>query len=193
MYRKQEFYALKTGAAQRNGSITCKDYKPNPCDGDDNRVYEVARSTMNSVENFIMQSMNQLRTELFRALNYKKSVEQQIATEQQKFDQLDRVNSDLVNYINNEYQGAGLSGKSDAVTQLNEIFEHYEQENAKLKNEIRAEEVRNQDKLNELTTVENDVEDLEFQKNNLLKELNECNRTLIILQAIQMNNDYGWT
>nr|XP_029712051.1 uncharacterized protein LOC115256973 [Aedes albopictus] len=192
-YRKQEFYTLKTGAAQRNVSISCEEYKPNQCDGDDNRVYEVARSTMNSVANLIMQSIKPFHAELARELNYKKSIEQQIATEQQKYNQLDRVNSDLVNYINDEYQYARLSGKSDPITQLNEIFEHYERENARRMNEIRTEERRNEDKLNEITAVENDIEDLESQKNQLLKELNECNRTLIILQAIQMNNDYGWT
>lgn len=182
-YRKQEFYALKTGAAQRNGSIQCKDYKPNPCDGDDNRVYEVARSSMHSVENFAQQSMKQLQTELLREQNFKNSIEQQIATEQQKYDLLESVNLDLVKYINDEYKGARLSGKSDAATQLNEIFDHYERENAKLKNEIRAEEVRNQDKLNELTTVENDIDDLEYQKNNLLKELDQRNNTVMGYQA----------
>ncbi|KXJ71525.1 hypothetical protein RP20_CCG020340 [Aedes albopictus] len=192
-YRKQEFYTLKTGAAQRNVSISCEEYKPNQCDGDDNRVYEVARSTMNSVANLIMQSIKPFHAELARELNYKKSIEQQIATDQQKYNQLDRVNSDLVNYINDEYQYARLSGKSDPITQLNEIFEHYERENARRMNEIRTEERRNEDKLNEITAVENDIDDLESQKNQLLKELNECNRTLIILQAIQMNNDYDWT
>nr|XP_029708308.1 protein artichoke-like [Aedes albopictus] len=189
-YRKQEFDALKVGAAQRNGSIQCKDYKPNPCDGDDNRVYEVARSSMHSVENFAQQSMKQLQSELAREQNFEKSIEQQIATEQQKYDQLDRRNSDLVNYINNEYESAQLSGESDAATQLNEIFEHYERKNAKLKNEIRAEEVRNQDKLNELTTVENDIEDLEYQKNNLLKELDQRNNTVIGYQnkIIELNS-----
>nr|XP_029712067.1 protein artichoke-like [Aedes albopictus] len=192
-YRKEEFYAHKTGAAQRNGSFSCKDYKPNPCDGDDDRVYDVTKSSMYSVESFIKQTMKQLQGELAREQNYIYHIKYQIATEQQKYNQLESVNLDLVKYINDEYQYARLSGKSDPITQLNEIFEHYERENARWKNEIRAEEARNQDKLNELTTVEDDVEDLEYQKNNLLKELNECNRTLIILQAIQMNNDYGWT
>uniref|UniRef100_A0A023EW19 Protein phosphatase 1 regulatory subunit n=1 Tax=Aedes albopictus TaxID=7160 RepID=A0A023EW19_AEDAL len=182
-YRKQEFYALKTGAAQRDGNISCESYKPNPCDGDDNRVYEVARSAMNSVENFAKQSMQQLQGELVRQHNYITSIQQQIVTEQQKYDQLNRENSDLVNYIDNEYKDAGLSGKSDAATQLNEIFEHYERENAKLKSEIKAEELRNADKLNELTTVENDIEDLEYQKNNLLKELDQRNSTVMGYQA----------
>ncbi|XP_019932596.2 uncharacterized protein LOC109622633 [Aedes albopictus] len=190
-FRKQEFYALKIGAAQRNVRISCKEYKPNPCDGDDNRIYEVARSK--SVESFAKQSMQQLLSGLLREQNYISLIKQQIATEQQKYNQLESVNLDLVKYINDEYQYARLSGKSDPITQLNEIFEHYERENARWKNEIRAEERRNVDKLDELFTVENDIDDLGNQKNQLLEELDECNRTLIVLQTIQMNNDYGWT
>ncbi|KXJ81962.1 hypothetical protein RP20_CCG016488 [Aedes albopictus] len=187
-YRKQEFYQLKSEAAQRNGSISCKSYKPNPCDGDDNRVYEVARPEKNIFDNYSKRIMRQLQSELFREQNYIGLLQQQIAAAQQKYDKLNRGNSDLVNYINDEYLGAGLSGKSDPITQLNDIFEHYERENARWRNEIKAEERRNEDKLKEITTVENDIDDLENQKNQLLEELNECNRTLIVLQAIREMN-----
>ncbi|XP_062708908.1 uncharacterized protein LOC134288342 [Aedes albopictus] len=112
-YRKQEFYQLKSEAAQRNGSISCKSYKPNPCDGDDNRVYEVARPEMNIIDNYSKRIMMQLQSELKREQNYIGLLQQQIAAAQQKYDKLNRGNSDLVNYINDEYLGAGLSGKSD--------------------------------------------------------------------------------
>lgn len=178
-YRKQEFKALQEGIARQDGSISCDAYKPNPCDGDDNLVYEVAGSSVRTAEGLAKQSVQQLETALSQEENVARSIQAQIEVARRENTQLVSENNELANYIGEQYRLAGLSGDSDVEIQLNKIFEHYEYENTKRKEDINAEERRNQDKLNEINMLQTQMDDESYRKDTLLEDLEKRNTTVI--------------
>ncbi|EAT35768.1 AAEL012086-PA [Aedes aegypti] len=178
-YRKKKFNALMEGAAQRVGNITCDSFKPNPCDGDDNRVKEVAGSAISNAGDLAQSSVQLLQSDLAKHMNILRAIQDQIAEAQQINDQMTNENNDLANYIREQYNVAGLSGHIDPVVQFNKLFEHYESNNAKLRAEIRAEEQNNLDVLDEINVIDNEMEDKKYEESQLLEELNARNSTVI--------------
>lgn len=152
---------------------------PSPCDGDDNRVYEVAGSAVQSAQDLAKQDVNQLQEALAREENAVRTIQVEIDKAQQENNQLTSENTELANYITQEYQNAGLSGDADTIVQLNKIFERYEEENTRLKQEINAEEVKNQDMLNDINTLQNEIDDETFRKEKLQEEFNKRNQTVM--------------
>lgn len=178
-YRKQEFKALQEGTAQRGGSFSCDSYKPSPCDGDDNLVYKVAGSTIRTAEDLAKQDVEQLERSLLQEENVARSIQAQIEVARRDNGQLANEIGNLEVYITEQYQLAGLNGDHDVLAQLNKIFEHYENENIRRKEDINAEERRNQDKLNEINFIQSELDEEVYRKEKLLEDLNSRNQTVI--------------
>lgn len=189
-YRKQEFKALQEGTDKRlTGNYSCSQYEPNPCDGDDNLVYTVAGSAVNNAKSLAESSVKELEQTLVVEKNLVEKLERNVTSLREENDQLNAVHSDLVAYIGRQYSDAlpsaeqRLKGKADEVGKLQELFRYYERQNENIKQQINAEELRNQDKLNEISTLENEMEDLNYQRDRLAEEVAKRNATVIAYKA----------
>lgn len=189
-YRKQEFKALQEGTAQRTtGNYSCSGYEPNPCDGDDNLVYSVAGSAVTNAKSLAESSVKELNQTLLVEMNLVAKLEQNVASLREENNELSRVHSDLVTYIVAQHSkalsktGPRVNGKPDEVGKLQELFTYYETENEKIRQEINAEERRSQDKLNEVNTLETEMEDLNYQQDRLAEEVAKRNATVNAYKA----------
>lgn len=178
-YMKEEFNALQKGIALRNGSLSCDSYKPSPCDGDDNRVYEVAGLAVQSAEGLVKQNIEQLKIALMQEENKVRSIQNEIDSSKQKNIELASKNDILIGYIDEQYRQVGLSGDSAPFDKLNKIFERYDNQYKEHKENIIFEERRNQDKLNEINTLQTEIDDEIYRKDELNQDLQTRNSTVI--------------
>lgn len=185
-YRKQEFKALQEGTALREaGNFSCSKYEPNPCDGDDNLAYKVAGSAVKDAKSLAESSLKELEQTLQQEKFFVDKLERNVTSFKAENDQLSALHSDLVAYIGRQYTEAlppteqPLNGKpNEEVGKLQQLFSYFERENDNLKQQIDAEERRNQDKLNEINTIEKEMEDLNYQKDRLTEEVDKRNATV---------------
>lgn len=185
-YRKQEFKALNEGTALREGNnASCTAYKPNPCDGDDNLVYEVAGSAAKDAKSLAESSLQELDGKLKQEQNVVKFLQKNVTNFEAQNKELSKEQSDLVTYIAARYKEAlplteqSLNGQKDQeVAKLQQLFDYYAKENDNLKQQITAEERNNRDKLDEVNTLEREMQDLNYQKDRLMEEINRRNATV---------------
>lgn len=182
--RRAEFKALQAGTAQREaGNSSCSKYKPNPCDGDDNLVYEVAGSAVKDAQSLAESSLQQLQQTLVREQNLVAKLERNVTSFTAENNVLAREHSDLVTYIRSQYEKLpqteqSVNGKDEEVRKLQVLFSYYETESENLKKQINDEERRNQDKLGEINTLEKEMEDLNYQKDRLMDDVAKRNETV---------------
>lgn len=185
-YRKQEFKALKEGTALREGNNTsCNAYKPNPCDGDDNLVYDVAGSAAKDAKSLAESSLQELDGRLKQQQRLLSILERNVTNFKAQNDKLNKEHEDLVKYIADQYAETlpeseqRLNAQEDQeVAKLQQLFDYYTKKNNNLKQQITVEERNNRDKLDEINTVEREMEDLNYQKDRLMEEINRRNATV---------------
>lgn len=178
-YRKQEFKALQEGTHRQTGNTTtCDKYEPNPCDGDDNLVYQVAGAAVQNVESLARSNLQELDLQLKKEETLVNKIREDFKRSEQEHDSLSYEHSQLVTYINDMYNQAKLEGSSDLVKKLQDLFQDYENKNNLVKDQITAEERKNQDKLDEINRLETEAEDLNYRKSKLEEEVGNRNATV---------------
>lgn len=185
-YRKQEFKALQEGTAQRiTGNFSCSKYELNPCTGDDNLVYKVAGSALQNATSLAKSSISELEQKLQQEKNLAVKLERNVTSFSEENDQLNKLHADLVAYIRRQYTEAlpqeeqSLKDNPNTdVGKLQELFNYFKRENDVLKQEIDEEQRRNQDKLDEIITLQKEKDELDYQKDRMTEEVDKRNATV---------------
>lgn len=185
-YRKQAFKALQIGANQSRGdNLSCSKYEHSPCDTDDNLVYKVAGSAVKDAKSLAKSSLEVLEQVLQQQKNIVDKTRANVQSFEGEIGKQSAKHADLVSYIGRQYTEAlppteqSLKGRPNSeVEKLQQLFSYFDRENGNLKNEIDAEERRNKDKQDEVSTIEKEISDLQYQKDRLMEDVDKRNTTV---------------
>uniref|UniRef100_A0A1Q3FNN1 Putative lrr toll n=1 Tax=Culex tarsalis TaxID=7177 RepID=A0A1Q3FNN1_CULTA len=179
-YNKRVFEAQQNSSSIQQQGVNCANYVPSPCNGDDNKVYEVANAAANDIQTLVSQDkdamlgvLNQQRNLLERKQNEKARIDRDNMALQATLDE-------LTGYIGKLYVEEGVQGTAtNPAEQLKQIFANRDAENKATLEQVNEEERKLQNLLTDITKIEEDLQDLGQRKNKLLNEINTRNATVI--------------
>lgn len=179
-YNKRQYEAQLNSSMIHQQGVNCANYVPSPCDGDDNKVYEVANAAANDIQALISQDkealqgvLDQQRNLLERKQNEKKQIDRGNADLQQTL-------GELTGYIGKLYADEGLrDAAANPADQLKQIFGKRDGENKATLGQVDEEERQLQNLLSDIAKVEEELQDLGERKERLLGDINTRNATVI--------------
>lgn len=194
-YYRQHYSTLEDTGAQNQGEVSCTDYTPGPCDGDDTLVAKVAENAVSSAAGFAKSKLEQLEIELAQQKSNLEREKGNYAAQLQKMNELTATLDELTNLIEEEYSAVGLTEQRDDLFKLQALFQKYGAMNIFLKAQIKLEERNNQDKLSEVTDLETQLEELRYRRDKLSEDFGKRNRTVseYQLRINELNKKLGKT
>uniref|UniRef100_A0A8D8BEX4 Internalin-I n=1 Tax=Culex pipiens TaxID=7175 RepID=A0A8D8BEX4_CULPI len=178
-YNKRQHEALQNSSMHQQHGPNCANYKPSPCDGDDNKVYEVANAAAYDVQSLVAQDKEALQG----ILNQQRIL---LGTKQTEKDRIDNENNqlqttlnDLTGYIGKLYQDDGFIGQANPAEQLKQIFTKRDGDNKATLEQVNEEERKLQNLQTDIARIEEELQDLGDRKERLLGDINARNATVV--------------
>lgn len=178
-YNKRNFEALQNSSAIRERGVDCANYKPNPCDGDDNEVYRVANAAASDTQSLISKNKEELEGVLAKqqlTLQKKEAEKKNLDVENRE---LQASLDGLLGYIQQIYRGENLQGETDPAQQLRAIFAARDKANKDTNDLVTEEERKLQNLLQDIAKNEEDLQELNDKKDRLLVDISARNQTII--------------
>ncbi|KAL1396819.1 hypothetical protein pipiens_010236 [Culex pipiens pipiens] len=178
-YNKRQHEALQNSSTIQQHGPNCANYKPSPCDGDDNKVYEVANMAANDIQSLVAQDKEALQG----ILNQQRTLLETKQTEKDRIDnennQLQTTLNDLTGYIGKLYQDDGFKVPANPAEQLKQIFTKRDGDNKATLEQVNEEERKLQNLQTDIARIEEELQDLGDRKERLLGDINARNATVV--------------
>ncbi|XP_053688983.1 leucine-rich repeat-containing protein 40-like [Sabethes cyaneus] len=178
-YRQNKFRALQDSKKQPNANVQCSEVQRGACDGDDELVYTIASSILRESSSLVKSEQDNLKKKLVQQRSLVTRTSQHSEFLQAEINKYGNQLYSLKTLIDSEYQNRDLSGANNFVEKLNSIFAKYEDTNTELKARIREEETENQNKLEEITKLDDEKQTISRKIDQLHAAIDKRNKTVI--------------
>ncbi|XP_039453055.1 leucine-rich repeat-containing protein 4C-like [Culex pipiens pallens] len=178
-YNKRQHEALQNSSMHQQHGPNCANYKPSPCDGDDNKVYEVANAAAYDIQSLVAQDKEALQgilNQQIKLLETKQTEKAQIDNEN---NQLQTTLNDLTSYIGKLYQDDGFKVPANPAEQLKQIFTKRDGDNKATLEQVNEEERKLQNLQTDIARIEEELQDLGDRKKRLLGDIDARNATVV--------------
>lgn len=178
-YNKRQHEALQNSSMHQQRGPNCANYKPSPCDGDDNKVYEVANAAANDVQSLVAQDKEALQGILNQQRYLLENKQNEKARIENENNQLQTTLNDLTGYIGKLYQDDGFKVPAKPDEQLKQIFTKRDADNKATLEQVIEEERKLQNLQEDIAKIEEELQDLDYRKERLLGDINARNATVV--------------
>lgn len=181
--RQQLFHKSQQDISHHESGADCSQYRPHVCDGDDNKVYEVAQSILTDGLSSAQSNAQRLNSTILRKESMLNSKRMEFQKDNALFLQVNDELSDVESLIEEEYQMLPIkkSRSASAGEKLKLIMEAYENESIGTRERIHSEERKEQDIVDKLAKVQEENNEQNEISEDLRANIAGRNETLVSL------------